>query len=311
MSQPERVLHSRADAFVQAVLDDPRCCRVTDLLVTTPAGPVVSHSTTGGAAQDLFSVTRTLLALLTGIAVGAGRVRLDQPIAAGSGTRTFAEQLTVEHLLTLTRGAATGSRFDLDEVAVTSANWADAFVAAPQEHRPGERFSYDNGASQLLADLLHRTVPGGLAEFGRRQLFDPLGFGKVTWLADPSGTPCGATGLQLSAVQLDAVGRLLLDAGRVDGRPIVPAAWVARMRQPSSPGGPPEHRPYGMGLWLEDDGAFFGAGWAGQLLYCRPADGLVLVTLTDPEFTFGPPARDRMPTDWVAPLEHARRHVLG
>jgi hypothetical protein len=81
---------------------------------------------------------------------------------------------------------------------------------------------------------------------------------------------------------------------------------VQAMRTPATAGGSPEHRPYGMGLWVEHADVCFGAGWAGQLLLCRPRDELVVVTLSDPGFTYGPPAHDLMPADWAAPLDLIR-----
>ena len=51
--------------------------------------------------------------------------------------------------------------------------------------------------------------------------------------------------------------------------------------------------PYGAGLWVEDEAVCFGAGWAGQLLLCRPSDGLVVVTQSDPGFAYGPPRATR------------------
>jgi CubicO group peptidase (beta-lactamase class C family) len=82
--------------------------------------------------------------------------------------------------------------------------------------------------------------------------------------------------------------------------------WVERMRTPMTDGGPPERRPYGLGVWVESPSVFFGAGWGGQLLLCRPEDQLVVVTLSDPEFSYGPPARDEMPHPWQAPLDLIR-----
>jgi hypothetical protein len=83
------------------------------------------------------------------------------------------------------------------------------------------------------------------------------------------------------------------------------------MRTPVAPGGPPEHRPYGAGLWVEDDEVWFGPGWAGQLLLCRPADGLVVVTQSDPGFDYWPPARDELPPGWRPALDLVRERLLG
>lgn len=286
-----------AERFVRDVLAEPGCSRVTDVIVVRGGDVLARHSSTGGLPRDLFSVTKTVLAVLVGFAVRDGLVDLDVPVARYTGLEGTGDQ-TLRHLLTMTRGAEVDGPFDLDLVAVTEPYWAAAFARSPQVAAPGERFVYDNGASQLVAEALHRAVPGGLRSFATRHLFSRLGAPDPEWMTDPAGVPSGAAHLRLTADALARLGTLLLDDS--DG-------WAREMRTPSSSGGPPEGRPYGMGLWLEPDGAFFGAGWAGQLLWCRPSDRLVVVTLSDPGFDYGPPPTDHMPQGWVAPLEILRR----
>ncbi len=286
-----------ARRFVDDVLAEPGCSRVTDVLVVRDGDVLADHSATVGLPRDLFSLTKTVLAVLVGFAVRDGLLALDVPVARYTGLEGTGDQ-TLRHLLTMTRGAEVDGPFDLDRIAVTEPHWAAAFARSPQIAAPGERFVYDNGASQLVAEALHRTAPGGLQAFATRHLFSRLGAPDPRWMTDPAGVPSGPAHLRLPAVALARLGELLLDEGD---------EWVRAMRTPTSAGGPPEGRPYGIGLWLEPDGAFFGAGWAGQLLWCRPSDGLVVVTLSDPRFDYGPPATDRMPAGWVAPLEILRR----
>jgi len=288
----------RVQEFADAVAGEPGCARVTDLLLLREGRVVLARSSTGGAPRDLFSVTKTVLAILAGIAADQGLLDVDQPITEGQ---------TAYHLLSMTRGAEVGGEFDLDNVAVRERNWAAAFARSPQRHPPGTRFIYDNGASQLLSQRLHEAVPRGLPAFADRHLFTPLGIPSPRWDADPSGVPAGPGHLHLTAHHLARVGQLLLDDGVVDGRRLLSSAWVTRMRRRHTKGGPPEGRDYGLGLWLEPNGSFFGAGWAGQLLYCRPSDRVVLVTLSDPGFDYGPPATDQLPPGWVAPLALARQ----
>ena len=301
-----------AQRLAAAVAADPGCARVTDVLVARRGRTLLLAARTPPVPRDLFSVTKTVLALVTGIAVEDGLVVVEDevdrhlpPDLAGPG----AAGRTVAHLLALQRGAATGGRFDLDQVAVSGRSWAAVAAEAPEVEPPGSRFRYDNGAAQLLAEVLHR-VTGDLAAYAGERLLSPLGCTDWGWLRDPTGTPTGPAHLSLTADDLARVGSLLCDGGRVDGTVLVDAGWVTAMRTPTSDGGPPEDRPYGLGLWLEDDEVCFGAGWAGQLLLCRPRDGLVVVTQSDPAFDYGPPARDAMPPGWRAPLGLVRQHLL-
>jgi CubicO group peptidase (beta-lactamase class C family) len=310
---PTDRLLDRAERLVAAVAADPRCSRVTDVLVAR-GGRTLVHRRTGDARpRDLFSVTKTVLALLTGLVVGDGLVRPDDEVArhlpatyGGPG----AAGRTLHHLLAMQRGVATDGPQELDEVAVSGGSWAARFAQAPELERPGTRFRYDNGASQLLAEVLHR-VTGDLAAYAGERLFTPLGVGRWSWLRDPTGTPAGPGHLSLTAADLARLGTLLCDGGSWQGEALLHPGWVTAMRTPTSRGGPPEGRPYGLGLWLEDEEVCFGAGWAGQLLLCRPRDRLVVVSQSDPAFSYGPPAHDAMPSRWRAPLDHVRRHLLA
>jgi CubicO group peptidase (beta-lactamase class C family) len=314
LSEPpsDAELQQAAERLVAEVAADPRCSRVTDVLVVRRGRRLVHSSTDAGRPRDLFSVTKTVLALLAGLAAGDQLVRTDVeldhylPELTGPGARGR----TVAHLLTMQRGAETGGRLDLDEVAVSGGSWAAVFAEAPAVEAPGTGFRYDNGASQLLAEVLHR-VTGDLAAYAGRRLLAPLGITDWSWLRDPTGTPAGPGHLSLAAPDLARVGQLLCEDGRWGDDAALPPAWVRAMRTPTSSGGPPELRPYGRGLWLEDGDVCFGAGWAGQLLLCRPRDGLVVVTQSDPGFDYGPPARDAMPPGWRAPLDLVREHLLG
>src|SRR5687767_14136539 len=111
-----------AEQLALQVAADPRCARVTDVLVAQ-GGRTLVHSHRGPVApHDLFSVTKTVLALLTGLAVGDGLLSLEDPVTTRVAPHVVRPELrgqTVAHLLTMRRGAETGGRFDLDAVAVT------------------------------------------------------------------------------------------------------------------------------------------------------------------------------------------------
>ena len=305
-------LRIAASEVVAAVVADPRCSRVTDVLVARGGRTLLHHRPGPPVTRDLFSVTKTVLALVAGVAVGEGLLGIEDPVTAhvpAAVARPELEGQSVAHLLTMRRGAETGGRFDLDEVAVSGGSWAARSAAAPPLDPPGTTFRYDNGAGQLVAEVL-RTVTGDLAAYAGDRLLAPLGIAGWTWLRDPTGTPAGPAHLCLGAPDLARLGELLCAEGRWQGASLVDPGWVRWMRTPSSGGGPPEGRRYGAGLWIEDEEVCFGAGWAGQLLLCRPVDGLVVVTQSDPGFSYGPPARDAMPEGWRAPLDLVREHLL-
>jgi hypothetical protein len=113
----------------------------------------------------------------------------------------------------------------------------------------------------------------------------------------------GFAHLRLSAASLGRLGELW----RTRDPGILDPAYASGMAAVHSPGGAPEHRPYGLGFWL-DDGALLAGGWAGQHVLTRP--DAVVVTTGDPGFDPGPPPRDDLPPDWQPALHLIRRHLL-
>src|SRR5689334_16878852 len=82
----------------------------------------------GPEIADVFSVTKTVVATLAGIAVRDGLLPdLDRPVAAVLDVPDRGQ--TLRHLLTMTRGARTDGPYDIDEVHARAAGWVDHVAA--------------------------------------------------------------------------------------------------------------------------------------------------------------------------------------
>lgn len=305
-------VRAAARAVLAAVAADPRYARAAHLQVRVGTDVVVDEHLRGPERGDVFSVTKTVLALALAVAARQGRLPpLDQPVAAVlpalEGTPAAAH--TWAHLLTMTRGAETGGAWDVDEVTALPGGQVAHLARAPQRTPPGRVFAYDNGASHLLSAAAGAVLAEPVSAFAARHLVAPLGIPAPVWAADPDGVPFGYGHLRLSADDLGRLGRLLLDGGRVDGRSLLDPAFLAAMTTPHTAGGAPEDRPYGYQLWL-DDGMLLAGGWAGQHLLVLPDADAVVVTTGDAGFDPGPPPTDAMPPDWQPALALVRAHLL-
>jgi CubicO group peptidase (beta-lactamase class C family) len=265
----------------------------------------------GPGVADVFSVTKSVVATLAGIAVADGHLD-DLDLPAGRALDldgTPAAGHTLRQLLTMTRGCRTDGPFELDEVMALPAGWLRRIAAAPQLDPPGSRFRYDNGAAHLLGAVLAGLVGMPLEAYARRRLFGPLGITAWRWPADPEGHHNGAGHLRLAAADLAKLGRLWLDGGRWRGRPLLDPGFAAEMVTAQNGGGPPEDRPYGYLLWVAEDHVF-AAGWAGQLVAAVPAARAVVVVTGDPGFDPGPPPSDRLAPGWRPAAELVAEHLL-
>lgn len=195
--------------------------------------------------HDLRSVTKSVTALLYGIALGEGRVpepsapllaQFPQyPDLAADADRA---RLTVEHALTMSLGL----EWREDIPYNSPANAEIAMELAPDRYRyvlerpiaeaPGTRWGYCGGATALLGHLIAQGTGLPLAEYGRAALFDPLGIEHVEWTAGADGVASAASGLRLAPRDLARIGRLVLAEGEWEGRPLIPATWIRTMVQP-------------------------------------------------------------------------------
>ena len=296
----------------QAIRDQPAYAHTSHLRVEVDGRVVFDRHYRGPRVADTFSVTKSVVATLAGIAVAEGRLGdLDLPVgrALPALAGTPAAGQTLGQLLTMTRGAETEGPFEIDEVMAQPDGWLTRIAAAPQLDPPGSRFRYDNGGAHLFGAALSALVGMPLSAYAEARLFGPLEVGAWHWPRDPDGYDYGAGHLRLAAPDLAKLGRLWLDGGRWRGRQLLDPGFAAAMTTAHNGGGPPEDHPYGYLLWVAPD-RVFAAGWAGQLLAAVPAARAVVVVTGDPRFDPGPPPSDQLAPGWRPAGELVTEHLL-
>ena len=260
-------------------------------LVVLRRGRVAFEYHRGGqerdALQPLESVTKSVLALLVGMALDQGRiVGLDQPVLAllpqlaDANADPRAQRLTVRHLLAMTAGFQASERRFFD--AKERARFA---MSRRFEAEPGTTFRYDNPAADLLAALLEQAVGETPAAYAQRQLFVPLGIEASDWTRDEMGRHLGFSGLQLRTGDMARIGQLMLQRGRWAGHSLVSEDFVRAATTRRNDGGPPVGLPYGYLWWVAPSDAprppFVASGYGGQFIWVEPALELVVAASSD------------------------------
>jgi len=300
-----------------AVRCDQRYAHTSAFRVVVDGEVAYSARYRGPAVAEVFSVTKTVLATVAGVAARLGRLpplddAVDPHVRAACGvdlSTTPSAGQTWRQLLTMTRGSQVDGPYEIDEVTALPSGWVRRIAEAPRLEPPGRTFRYDNGAAHLLAAALTGALGEEVGAVAERELFRPLGIVGAQWTRDPDGIACGAGFLRLATDHLAALGQLWLDRGRWQVRQLADPAFLAAMVRPQSAGGPPEDCPYGFLTWVAAD-HFFAGGWAGQHVVVVPAARAVVVVTGDPRFRLGPPPTDELPPDWRPALELVRTHLL-
>jgi len=207
---------------------------------------------TDGIPRQNWSQTKTVSALITGVAIRQGVLGLDAPIGdylpAGVGDAEH-RAITVRQLLTMTSGL--------------ELNWVDgmalsADVAGPREamemrlrHRPGTYFEYDQNAASLLnwtvEKALGKAGRGGYLAFAQHEFFDRLGIASSTywWQRAQNGTPMAHSGLFLPPVEFGRLGELMRTDGVFGGQRLVDASFMRLLHT-----GTAANCGYGFMVWL-------------------------------------------------------------
>ncbi|MBR1267671.1 serine hydrolase [Bradyrhizobium sp. AUGA SZCCT0222] len=234
------------------------------------------------AQWPMYSVTKSVLSILVGIAIDKGLLRLDQKLtelAAEATEGTIdprAADITLRDLLTMSSG------FAPHETAEVPGIWNSSvwMIRRTVKYPPGTHFYYDDEGTKLIAIILRRAVGGNIAEFARNELFAPLQIDRYQWAVDADGNLPGHIGLSLTGRDMAKIGLLYLQQGRWRERQLISRAYVLDSTRKHIDGGEPIHAGYGYLWWTRPtrDGspAYFASGSQSQLIVNFPDRNLVI-----------------------------------
>ena len=239
------------------------------------------------APANVKSVSKSIIAALVGIAIERGLIKgIAEPIVTyfpelrrDADARKPA--ITIEDLVTMRAGLESTSGRNYG-AWVRSGNWVRHALRQPMVSEPGGAMEYSTGSSHLLSAILTKASGTSTWQFAQESLAAPLGFRLAIWPKDPQGIYFGGNEMLLTPKQMIAIGELYLHRGRVNGRQVVPAAWVDASCVPRTTSAWDSDRRYGYGWWIQEIGpatACFAWGYGGQyILVFRDLDLVVAAT---------------------------------
>jgi CubicO group peptidase (beta-lactamase class C family) len=238
--------------------------------------------------SPIYSVTKSLLSILVGIAIDAGYLRLDDKLgeifsdATESSLDPRVKDVTVRDLLTMTAG------FDVahnDGPGVQVGALWRWMLERPMSYAPGTHFAYDGVSVNLLSVALSKAIHGDVAGFAQQSLFGPIDIKDVGWIADAEGHLIADSGLHLTAREMAKIGLLYLRKGQWRGKRLVSESYVLDSTARHNDGGPPVNAAYGYLWWVGSTNdnlrAFFAAGHNGQLILIIPDRNLIVAVAAD------------------------------
>ncbi len=241
----------------------------TRALVLMQDGKVAAERYSPGYGPDTrfvsWSMAKTVTAVMIGMLVADGRLRLDEhaPVELWHRSGDARGEITLRQLLQMRSGLrhteAGDPPYESSEVRMLfldgrddMARWAEE---QPLEAEPGAKFEYSSNTSVILADIAARALTDSedpeirrraVADFLEARLFAPLGMTSMAPEFDASGTLIGGSLIHGTARDWARLGEFLRRKGTgPGGEQLVPSRWVEQMVTPS-----PRSPQYGFQTWL-------------------------------------------------------------
>lgn len=239
----------------------------------------------------MFSVSKSFTSVAVGLAIEAGLLSLDDRLVSFFDTDELPTEIgpnlaamRIRHLLTMTTGHAEDTVLRL----VRDERMSRRFLALDVEHEPGTHFVYNTGATYMLSAVLQRLTGERLVDYLRPRLLEPLGATEATWELSPEGISTGGWGLSITTESLARFGQLLLQQGEWEGRPLVPAEWIADATTKQVPNDNQDNidwqQGYGYQFWRCRYGAYRADGAFGQYCVVFPEqDAVLALTSASPD----------------------------
>jgi CubicO group peptidase (beta-lactamase class C family) len=199
---------------------------------------------------EAMSASKSIVSLAVGLLVDKGFIKsIDEPVYTlypewKQGNKKF---ITIRHLLNHTSGLQNVPNAGI-EIEV-SPDVIQLALCAELESYPGEKFSYNNKASNLLAGIVEKASGLAMDKFLDKFLFSPMGIRNFSWVTDKAGNPLGMSGFQVLPEDLARIGHMVMNKGQWEGKQLVSEDWITQMVAPAEAGSN-----YGFEWWLMYEG---------------------------------------------------------
>ena len=259
--------------------------------------------------HHIMSCTKSITSLCVGLAIEKGFIdNVHQSIfdylPDHQALKTDGkEQITIEHLLTMTSGLefkewdAPYSSTENDIIALWFPPCEDPITCILQKpllHEPGTTFNYGGGNQIVLGEILRHASGMGIDDFAEQYLFGPLGITGAEWASRfENGVIEAAGSLVLKPRDMLKIGVMVLNEGVWNGERILSKQWIDKSASTYGnntgirvPGAESKRKGYSYSWWTYDLDheeqtmeVFRASGWGGQRIIVVPKlDAVVVFT---------------------------------
>ena len=248
---------------------------------------------TENQVSNSFSVSKTVIGLLIGIAIEEGKIpSVDEPVSTylPEFLTNGRDILTIRHLLLMAAGFdwQESGKNPLSEAAegYYGSDLYGLVTRLRMVEEPGKRFHYQSGNSQILGFILEKATGLTLTEYMHTKLWEPIGAGgNAYWSLDKEeGDEKAFCCLYASARDFSLLGQLVLHNGKLNGEQIISNAFLKEMVKTPKLKTDDDvfNMRYGWHIWVyknKGNPVYYFRGLKGQYIIVIPAQNRVIVRL--------------------------------
>lgn len=275
--------------------------------------------------QTSFSVSKSILSLLMGIAIHEGAIgNIEDPI-----TKYVPElekedirfrDITIMHLLKMQSGLSYSHNISFPFVTGDSPKTyyhpnlrKVAIKHSKIEQKPGIKFKYNNYNALLIGLVLERTTGKSISKYLESKLWQKIGTEyDATWSTDENNFEKMESGFNARAIDFAKIGKLALDNGKWQNNQIVQSSWIDESIQPKMDStyqnfSNPKFWTYNYLWWgipeKNTKSDFMAIGNLGQIIYVSPRANTIIVRNGDEAELFDD-------SDWIILFQNFIENTL-
>ncbi|WP_445431899.1 serine hydrolase domain-containing protein [Chryseobacterium indoltheticum] len=195
--------------------------------------------------------------------------------------KPFGKDLTLKQLAQMESGLNWDENYKNPFLPNARAYYGRSLIKATFSRRfkgkPGERFEYQSGSTQLLGFAVKKAVNQSLSSYLSEKFWIPLGMEQnADWSVDESGMEKTYCCIHSNSRDFAKLGQLFLDDGKVGNEQILNLDFIEQMRTPTEK----SDEIYGMGFWINNDNPikhYYFLGLQGQYIIMIPEHKMVIV----------------------------------
>ncbi len=308
----QRIESSKLDSAImkadKIIEKDPRAFfKNVESMIVFSQGSIRFEKYYNGFNKDslhqLQSQTKSIMALLTGIAIDKGFIRSEnEPVSSYfpgyfAGKDDLKASITIKDLLTMSAGLEWEELIPLTDPGndninmYNSGNWLNYAVTRPSVKKPFTEFEYNSGLPMIVAGIIEKASKMKLDDFAAKYLFEPLKITKYRWLKDRTGFCHAGGGLSMKPADMMKIGMLVMNNGNWENKQLIPEVWIKKCTDSYFPTSI-ENSTYGYFWWIRQmrindnktTKVISAEGAGGQKLYIFPEYRLI-IAFTEQNYT--------------------------